>query len=96
VQVVIRGEAEEDIAEAALWYETRSPGLGDTFLEAVKSAQRAIGLHPLLHSIVYRDLRRAPLPKFPYAMFYRIVDHQAVVVACFHGQRDPRAWQARR
>jgi hypothetical protein len=42
MQVVVRDEAEEDIAEAALWYETPSPGLGDTFLDAVKYAQRAI------------------------------------------------------
>jgi hypothetical protein len=41
-----RDGADEDIAAAALWYETRIPGLGDAFLEAVQSAQRAIGLHP--------------------------------------------------
>jgi len=96
MQVVVRGEAEADIAEASLWYETRSRGLGDTFMDAVKSALLQIGRYPLLYPVICRDLRCAPLRKFPYLMFYRIVDGTAFVVACFHGRRDPRAWQARR
>jgi len=35
VRLVVRGAAEQDIAEAARWYEERSPGLGGEFLRAV-------------------------------------------------------------
>jgi len=35
VRLVVREAAEADIAEAARWYEQRSPGLGSEFLRAV-------------------------------------------------------------
>jgi plasmid stabilization system protein ParE len=33
--------------------------------------------------------------RFPYALFFRIVDGTVHVVACFHSSRDPRQWQRR-
>jgi hypothetical protein len=42
-RLIIRDEAEADIAEAALWYHLRTPGLGDEFLAEVRAAiQRAV------------------------------------------------------
>jgi plasmid stabilization system protein ParE len=35
VRLVVRDAAEQDISEAARWYEERSPGLGSEFLRAV-------------------------------------------------------------
>jgi len=32
---------------------------------------------------------------FPYALFFRILEDDIRVIACFHGNRDPRGWQAR-
>jgi hypothetical protein len=34
-RLVVRSAAEADIADAALWYEGRAPGLGAEFLRAV-------------------------------------------------------------
>ena len=41
------------------------------------------------------DIRRALLRRFPYALFFRIVDDAVFVMACFHSSRDPRIWQHR-
>jgi plasmid stabilization system protein ParE len=35
------------------------------------------------------------LRRFPYSLFYRIIDDQVIVVACMHGRRHPRRWQSR-
>lgn len=35
LRVIVRDEAEADIAEAALWYERRCAGLGEEFVHAV-------------------------------------------------------------
>ncbi len=34
-RIVIRPEVEQDVAEAADWYEARQPGLGAEFVEEV-------------------------------------------------------------
>jgi hypothetical protein len=35
------------------------------------------------------------LHRFPYSIFYRIVSRQVVVIACFHGKRNPTVWRSR-
>jgi plasmid stabilization system protein ParE len=36
------------------------------------------------------------LRRFPYGVFYRVIEGQVVVVACFHAKRHPRIWRGRR
>ena len=37
-RLIIRAEAESDIAEAALWYDGHAQGMGDAFLSEVHTA----------------------------------------------------------
>ena len=37
-QLIVRPEAEADIADAAVWYDSREPGLGLDLLSEVRSA----------------------------------------------------------
>jgi hypothetical protein len=39
--LIIRVEAEEELGEAAGWYEQRRPGLGSDFVAAIESAMAA-------------------------------------------------------
>ncbi|HKP36806.1 MAG TPA: hypothetical protein VJT71_08100 [Pyrinomonadaceae bacterium] len=48
-QVVARPEAEDDIIEAAEWYDTQRTGLGDEFIEDILSVLSALETNPLLH-----------------------------------------------
>ena len=93
--IVIRPAAAADIDEAFLWYESRLSGLGDEFLGALRAALLGIAAQPTLHSVIHRDTRRALLLRFPYGVFYRLCDDVVVIVACMHGQRDPRQWRSR-
>ncbi|PSB02814.1 hypothetical protein C7B64_11345 [Merismopedia glauca CCAP 1448/3] len=47
------------------------------------------------YAVVYRDVRRAVLRRFPYAVYYRIISSRVVVTAVFHSRRDPKIWQDR-
>ena len=51
--------------------------------------------NPQQFPIVHRETHRALCRRFPYGLYYRIVDDQIVVVACMHARRDPRRWQSR-
>jgi len=94
--VVLTEAAEQDVTAAALWYERQSPGLGRQFLDAVASALTRIASNPEQFPIVYRDKRRALLKRFPYGLFFWVEATTVVVVGCFHGRRNPTAWQSRR
>jgi toxin ParE1/3/4 len=87
--------ANEDLLEARAWYDNIRPELGQRFALGVESTVEAMAEHPLQFPIVYRDLRRAGVRRFPYGIFFELQDDRIVVIACFHGRRNPRRWQLR-
>ncbi len=94
-RLIIRPEAEAELAEAFDWYERRVPGLGADFLAAVDAALDAILSHPLQHPVVRGAVRRALTRRFPYQVLFVEEEDPIVVIAVFHGARDPRIWQDR-
>lgn len=96
MSLVIRPAAAADLDEAFLWYDAQRPGLGGDFLNAVEQVFHALVENPHRYRVVYRETRRANVRRFPYGVFYRIVGNDVVVVACFHGRRDPKRWEGRR
>ena len=94
-RLVLEPEAEAEIDEAAGWYEARSPGLGPEFLRAVEGLLGAIQRNPYQYQVVFRGVRRAALRRFPYGLMYVATAQEIIVVACFHGRRNPERWQER-
>lgn len=88
--------AAADVEDAYAWYEDQRPGLGDEFLETLEMAVQAISEAPLQFPLVHRNTRRLLLKRFPYGLYFRLVDDQPVIVACMHASRNPRRWEARR
>jgi plasmid stabilization system protein ParE len=93
--LVVEPEAEAEIDEASRWYEAQNPGLGAEFLRVVDAAFGALQRNPLQYQIVYRQVRRAGLRRFPYGLVYRIRQSKVIVISCVHGRRHPRRWQNR-
>ena len=58
-RLIIRPEAESDLAEAFEWYEQRRPGLGESLLLSVEATLVAIQETPSLFPEVHRNIRRA-------------------------------------
>lgn len=93
--LVINPLAEADLADARAWYESQRSGLGDELIAGVDVALRLVQEHPLTPAIVFRDVRRVLVRRFPYGIFYRVDDDQITVIAVYHARRDPRSWQTR-
>jgi len=87
-RLIIRPEAEADLAEAFDWYEERRPGLGHEFLEGITE-------NPLHHRLIYREVRRALPRRFPYKVLYFVRAEEVQVIGVIHAKRHPRVWQAR-
>ena len=62
---------------------------------AVAAALNLVGRYPEGQPILYRTVRRALVPRFPYALLYYLDANGAVVFGCFHTARNPTAWQER-
>ena len=95
MDLILRPAAAADVEEAFSWYERQRPRLGEEFLESVNAGLREIAAYPLRQAILFRDVRRYLVKRFPYALFYRVYPNAIVVVACMHGRRDPLRWRER-
>lgn len=89
--------AVEDIANAATWYEAQSPGLGvdltDEIIRAIRRAQEAPELFRILR---LRDgMRRILAERFPYRVFFTVIDDTLHVHAVLHGAQHDRRWRGR-
>jgi len=89
--------ARAELIGAQDWYEGEAPGLGDRFLQAVDAVAERLSANPLQFPVVYKNVRRALLRRFPYSLFFVIEDDTdaVLVIACFHASRDPSQWQKR-
>ena len=95
LQVVFRNAARAEFDFAALRYETQRPGLGSQFVAEIHAALQLAATYPERFPVKHADIRRAPVRRFPYSVFYRVEPGRIVVLAVFHGRRNPRVWETR-
>ena len=67
-------EAKADVADAYLWYEDQSLGLGMEFLRCVEVALLSIQRTPMIYPVVHEAYRRTLVRRFPFAIFFEIDD----------------------
>jgi plasmid stabilization system protein ParE len=87
--------ARAELIEAQDWYEAEASGLGRRFREAIDALTERMSANPLQFPMLYKNVRRALLRRFPYSLFFVIEDDTLLVIACFHASRDPSHWQKR-
>lgn len=95
VPLVLRSEAEAEFDDAFDYYEAQSRGLGVDFLEKVNAVFNRISANPRMHAVVFEDVRKAVVKRFPYSVYYRAEVTRIQVIAVFHDRRDPAIWQRR-
>jgi plasmid stabilization system protein ParE len=93
--VVLRDEAQAEFDEAFDYYEGKQAGLGVNFVARIQQVFDRIAANPKLHAVVFADIRKAVVTRFPYCVFYRADASQVEVIAIFHSSRDPSIWQGR-
>jgi plasmid stabilization system protein ParE len=93
-RVVFRPQAEDDALEIRQWYEARREGLGAEFGLAVDALVARVMANPLAFQRAHGETRRAVLARFPYAIYFRLMGEEIVVLA-LHGRQHPSHWRAR-
>jgi toxin ParE1/3/4 len=88
LKTVLTQAAKADIEKEASYYESQSEGLGVRFVDRVLEAVDRIGENPLGYRERIDDVRMAPVRKFPFGLWFKILDG-AVIIACLDSRRNP-------
>lgn len=96
-QLHIRPDALADIEQAADWYDSEEPGVGEEFIQAVREMIHSLAKDPEVHRIRDRrwNVRWCYPPRFPYRIVYRVHERHVTVVAVIHASRHDREWKGR-
>ena len=81
--------------EAQDWYEGEATVQGRRFRQAIDALVERLSDNPRQFAVVFRNVRRALLRRFPYSLFFVVEDDALIVIACFHASRDPSRWRKR-
>ena len=89
-------EAEGELRDAVVWYEHQRKGLGSEFILCMDEAVERIRRGPENFPKIYKNIQRAVVKRFPFAVFFEIEKSDIRVLAVFHSRRDPSRWQSRK
>jgi plasmid stabilization system protein ParE len=87
--------AEDEMTEAALFYESRSGGLGSDFLDDVQRAIDRVSDYPDSGEPIDFGFRRTLLHRFPFSLIYAVERTGIVIVSVAHHGRAPGYWRSR-
>ena len=84
-----------DVREAAGWYDRRSPGLGDAFVELVRATVDDVIADPHRFGQFSADCRCARVPRFPYVILFAIHPDELLLLGVMHTARSMEKWRER-
>lgn len=80
---------------AALYYESREPGLGEEFLKELTHNLYCIRERPFSYPTDFDEYHRWLMTRFPYGVAYRVEGEKILVFAVAHLRRRPGYWRGR-
>ena len=93
--VRLHAGAKAEAQAAALYYESRQPGLGFDFLAEVDAALDRIAASPGRWQRAGHGTRRVNTARFPYTLFYQDTPAAVIVLAVAPQHRRPHYWRSR-
>lgn len=87
--------AQIELDEAIEYYNSESPGLGNSFLLETLNAIERIRRFPNAWHRFSNNTHRCQLRRFPYGIIYQIQKAEIIIVAVANLHRKPDYWQTR-
>lgn len=88
-------EAEEEMYQAAAFYEGQTDGLGYRFLDDIQACVDRISERPHMGRRVREKFRVVLARRFPFSVIYAYEEATIVIVAVAHQRRRPGYWRDR-
>jgi hypothetical protein len=95
MKIKILDQAEADLIEGFHFYETQQTGVGDYFLANLYADIESLRLYGGIHLKPYKNYHRLLSKRFPFAVFYTVMDKTVFIHAIVDCRRDP-AWLRKR
>lgn len=93
--IEISDEAEIDLDKSYEYYYVDSPKVADTFFRGINLGLEKIQQNPNVFRYAHKDVKKYVIKKFPFVIYYQIVDSIIQVIAIFHTSRNPEIWNDR-
>lgn len=84
-----------DVREAAEWYDKRSEGLGDAFVEIVRESVNKVIADPQRFANSNAGLRYVKTLRFPYIVLFDVIGSELVFLGVVHTARSMEKWRER-
>lgn len=85
-------QAQQDLLQAAQYYDEQLPGLGREFADEVYRNLEQLAENPGMGRVTAASTKTWQMRKFPYGIVYRISDDALIVVAISHHRQKPDYW----
>lgn len=91
-KIIISATARQEEAEAYLYYEDKSEGLGERFLSEVQTTLYQIAENPTFYTYCdsTKTIRDLALPKFPFVIIYEINEDEIIVTNIHHTRKESK------
>ncbi len=88
-ELEIKAEANFEIIQSYLYYESKILGLGDKFENQLEEYFNRITKFPFHYEVKRKPYREAFIKKFPFVIIYEVIDNKVVVYSVFNTNRNP-------
>jgi plasmid stabilization system protein ParE len=86
-------EAERDLEAGADFYESQRPGLGSYFNYCLTADIESLRIYAGIHE-TYRGFHRSLSKRFPFAIYYILINDCVDIYAVLDARHDPRTIDA--
>jgi plasmid stabilization system protein ParE len=91
MKIRILSSALQDLREGFEFYEKQAEGIGAYFLDSLFSDIDSLILNAGVHPVYFGGFHRILSKRFPFAIYYKVANGQAMVYAVLDCRRNP-AW----
>lgn len=85
-------QAVQELEDSYTWYEERSVGLGERFINAVSKRLKLLAATPEIFPKKRKNYREVTVDSFPFTIIYEVFNEEAKVLVyyVFHSKRNPK------
>lgn len=91
MKVRVLESALKDLVDGFYFYEKQADGIGTYFLESMYSDIDSLSDNAGIHSVYFGEYHRLLAARFPFAVYYKVMEDTALVYAVLDCRREP-AW----
>lgn len=88
-------EAITDFDNSYHFYYKDNPKIADDFFLAINRGFNSIKQNPTTFPFIHKKVRKYVVKKFPFVIYYRVIDSIIQIIAIFHTNRNPEIWNDR-